>query len=59
MLIDGGGDVTVATSLLEASNLVVLRVLILPTMSWWFLKYVVEDEFMYCFHVSGIICDTL
>lgn len=26
MLIDGGGDVTVATSLLEASNLVVLKV---------------------------------
>ena len=26
MLIDGGEDVTVATSLLEASNLIVLRV---------------------------------
>lgn len=26
LLIDGGGDVTVATSLLEASNLVVLKV---------------------------------
>ena len=26
MLIDGGGDVTVATSLLEASNVVVLKV---------------------------------
>lgn len=29
MLIDGGGDAIVATSLLEASNLVVLRVLLL------------------------------
>lgn len=31
MLIDGGGDVTVATSLLEASNLVVLKVIFLST----------------------------
>lgn len=30
MLIDGGGDMNVATSLLEASNLVVLKVLYLP-----------------------------
>ena len=27
LLVDGGGDVAVATSLLEASNLLVLRVL--------------------------------
>lgn len=26
MLVDGGGDATVATSLLEASNLIVLKV---------------------------------
>ena len=38
MLIDGGGDVTVATSLLEASNLVVLKVLYLLVHR--FLKYV-------------------
>ena len=58
LLIDGGGDVTVATSLLEASNLVVLKVLYQLAVS----KTVLNNEFMYykpSLYMTGIICHTL
>lgn len=50
MLIDGGGDAAVATSLLEASNLVVLKVFIhsLPFSS--------SFSFMSCFTLIFLFC---
>lgn len=60
LLVDGGGDITVATSLLEASNLLVLRVY-----SWhvfFFLVFVNIYSFIAFFtliDLPGIILHTL
>lgn len=59
MLIDGGGDVTVATSLLEASNLVVLRVIFLSNyfiVVFWTMLFRMD---LYIISIAGIVCHTL
>jgi len=41
LLIDGGGDINVGTSLLEASNLLVLRVLSAALIQvFWYAEYI-------------------
>ena len=62
LLIDGGGDANVATSLLEASNVVVLRVFHTQSVCLFLLKMAhkafICNLFCY-FSLSGIICYTL
>jgi hypothetical protein len=58
MEIDGGGDSIVATSLLDASNLIVLKV-----SCWSNINYCFYLLVSVCISIShmfpGIICDTL
>lgn len=61
MIIDGGEDVTVETSWLEASNLIVLRVLLSLSLSY-FIYFVACNVFVYdllSFCQTGIICNTI
>ena len=60
MIIDGGEDVILATSLLEASNLIVLKVCHCPFLA--FSKaHIAYNVFIYdvsAFSISEIICHT-
>lgn len=61
MIVDGGEDATVATSWLEASNLIVLRVLLSLSLSY-FIYFVACNVFVYdllSFCQTGIICNTI
>lgn len=67
LLIDWGGDEIVATSLLEASNLLVLKVFVVPAPACLhvfpelcdMLCMIVSFDFFVRYLVSGIICYTL
>lgn len=60
MEIDGGGDSIVATSLLDASNLIVLKVRCCLIFYEFFLFCSLSSVCITIAHMlSGIICDTL
>lgn len=61
MLIDGGDDAMLATSLLEASNLIVLKVCVTVHLFGIFLKYIAHHEFIddvSAFPITGVVRHT-
>lgn len=59
MLIDGDGDAIVATSLLDVSNLVVLKVTHSFTLLQWFWLYFRRSLPIKTYWFLGILCDTV
>lgn len=58
MLIDGGGDSIVATSLLDASNLIVLKVHCLLQIDRFSILLFCLICIFFWSYILGIICDT-
>jgi hypothetical protein len=61
LLIDGGDDAMLATSLLEASNLIVLKVCATVRLFGIFLKYIAYHAFIddvSAFSITGVVCHT-